>query len=448
MKCLNRQDNLNHQKRCCTAMKKNSRIRKFRKAVSHLLGLLTKALFSIYCALLYKISSKRKILFNIVRENNFVMLAPIYHRLRSDPRLHIRFTSALCHKYHKHVRRQMGWLRWFRYRPDKKEPALHFLKPYNIDPLKILSYRQVQWRRWDVCIEADYKSPRIQLPTKSIQIFHGFSGKFTSNGQNEKIDGTINRAAAKYDRLFCFSRKHVELFVRSGFLKRKDVALRIGFPKIDGLVDDSISRDKVLRSYGADPEKMSVLYAPSWNPELSLNNIGEELIELLSLRPWTLLVKLHPISRQSIGKIKGYTRENWAQFLDLRAKKRGFIYVRDQNSSRYLKAADILITDHGSTLYEYMLLNRPVLYYDTPKAKSIMTMPETLSKIREAAHLFKEPQEALELLNTGNFAEAPGMADARRQLAQERFYGVGGATERAVKAIYQLIQLSPSVTKG
>jgi hypothetical protein len=90
-----------------------------------------------------------------------------------------------------------------------------------------------------------------------------------------------------------------------------------------------------------------------------------------------------------------------------------------------------------------MLLNRPILYYDTPEARSIMTMPETLTMIRQATHQFQRPEEALELLNTGRFKDAPNMSKIRRQLSQERFYEVGGATKRAVKAIYDLIGLKP-----
>lgn len=419
-------------------MKRISRIRKFRKDILAIAGSLIKLLFDIYRALLYKVSSKRKILFNVVRENQFEMCAPIYHKLRNDPRLRIYFTSALCHNYYKRLKRTMGWLGRFKAVALSKQPALRLLAPY-IDSSGILSDQQVRWRRWDVCIEVQYHSPKIKLPTKWIQMFHGFAGKLTPDGENY----TVNKRAGKYDRLFCFSPKLVEHYIQSGYIKDEKAALCIGFPKLDGLVDGNITRDKVLQSYGADPSQMSVLYAPSWNPELSLNNIGEELIELLSNRQWTFLVKLHPISYQFVRRVEGYTRGDWDRFLDAQAAQGGLIYVRDQYSPRYLKAADVLITDHGSTLYEYMLLNRPVLYYDAPEAGSVMAMPETLPRIRRATRTFQRPQQALDLLSTGGFADTAGMAEARQQLAQERFYDVGGATERAVKAIYELIGLEP-----
>jgi len=403
-----------------------------------------KWLYKVYCSLLYRTSSKRKILFNVLLENHYELFAPVYTRLLKDPRLRIYFTSTLGHKYYKRLRREMSLFEQFKGRLFGKEPALRYLKPYDIDSSKILSPWQVRWRRWDICIEASYKPPRLIFPTKLIQVFHGFSGKFTLKGRSDKIDGTINPAAEKYDALFCLSPKHTELFLQAGFLKDKTSVLCVGFPKLDALVNGSISRDEVLRSYGADPSRMSVLYAPSWNPELSLNHIGEELIESLSHQKWTLLVKLHPSSYQFNGNIKGYIRNDWAQFLDALATQGRLIHVRDHCTCRYLKAADVLITDHGSTLYEYMLLNRPILYYDTPKASLIMTMPEKLPKIRQATHPFQRSQQTLDLLSTGGFADTAGMAEAREQLVQERFYDVGGATERVVKAVYRLIKLAPA----
>jgi hypothetical protein len=403
-----------------------------------------KLLFDIYCELLYRIITKRKILFNVLWENHFEIFAPIYDKLRTDPRLQIYFTSAYSRKYHKRLRHDTNRPQQSKAAVSKKEPALHLLKPYDVEPSKILSYKQVRWRRWDVCIEADYKTPRMILPTKLIQIFHGFSGKFTSNSEVSKFDGTINFAAGKYDKLFCFSPKHLELFLQSDFLKKdRTVAWCIGFPKLDGLVNDKVSRNELLRSYGADPSRMSVLYAPSWNPQLSLNRIGEELIELLSHRLWTLLVKLHPMSYQFYGAIEGYSRQNWYQFLNGLAKKRRLIHVQDQNSCRYLKSADILITDHGSTLYEYMLLNRPIFYYDTPEASSIMTMPEHLPSIREATHPFQKPQEVLKLLMKGKFTDILCKTEVRKRLVREHFYDVGGATNRAVSAVYELLDLEP-----
>lgn len=138
---------------------------------------------------------------------------------------------------------------------------------------------------------------------------------------------------------------------------------------------------------------------------MSLNTIGEKLIECLQSGPWTLLVKLHPMSCHTYAIPPGYSRTDWPQFLDKKARSGRLIHVTDQITARYLRAGDVLITDHGSTLYEYMVLGRPILYYDTPEAQAVMTMPETLTVIRQAVHTFQQPDQALQILTKGDLAK-------------------------------------------
>jgi CDP-glycerol glycerophosphotransferase (TagB/SpsB family) len=240
----------------------------------------------------------------------------------------------------------------------------------------------------------------------------------------------------------------------SGWLKNDGAAVLIGYPKLDGLIDGSFCRDEVLRSYGADPAKLSVLYAPSWCSNFSLEQIGDELTDLLSDGPWTLLVKLHPRSYQlktrSIGESMGH-KHNWREFLDDRAKQGRLIHVLDQDTCRYMTAADILITDQGSTLFEYMVLGRPILYYDTDEGNKYIYITGRLERIRRAAHSFQTPQEALELLKLfsgGQLHEGPDKAEAKKECVQEVFYDVGTATDRAVAAIYGLLELPFPGDKG
>ena len=70
-------------------------------------------------------------------------------------------------------------------------------------------------------------------------------------------------------------------------------------------------------------------------------------------------------------------------------------------------------------------------------------MPEKLPQIRKAVHSFSKAEQAIDLLKTGGYKDTEGMAETKRNLAEERFYDVGGATDRAVKAIYELLEIEP-----
>jgi hypothetical protein len=218
---------------------------------------------------LYKHSEDRTILFNITMNNHFAMYKRIYEKLTRDKRLRIYFTDSFS-----------GRRKW-----------LSFLLEQGVRAGQILGWRAVMLRRWDVCIDPDYYSPLVLRPTKWIQLYHGIVvGRRAGRGQNY----ALSRHLRKYDRVFCTSKSACEIFQTSGRLRNNDAARVIGYPKLDGLVDGSVSRDEVLRSYGADPARLSVLYAPTWPVPLSLEQIGDEMIDLLSDGPWTLLAKLHP----------------------------------------------------------------------------------------------------------------------------------------------------------
>jgi hypothetical protein len=373
---------------------------------------------------LYKRTDKRTILFNITMNNHFELFKRVYNRLNQDERLRICFTDSLS-----------GGRKW-----------LSFLLEQGVEAGQILGWEAVILRRWDVCIDPDYYSPVVLRPAKWVQTSHGVAGR---RRPDTGVDYTVSKRLRRYDKFFCYSKDQQELMRASGWLKSDGAAVLTGYPKLDGLVDGSFSRDEVLRSYGADPAKLSVLYAPSWCSEFSLEQIGDELIDLLSDGPWTLLVKLHPISYQpktrSLGEDRGH-KHNWRGFLDDRAKQGSLIHVLDQGTCRYMTAADILITDQGSTLFEYMVLGRPILYYDTDEGNKFIYIRGRLEKIRRAAHSFQTPQEALELLKSfsgGQLLDGLDKMQAKKECVQEVFYDVGRATDRAVAAIYELLQLEP-----
>jgi len=106
----------------------------------------------------------------------------------------------------------------------------------------------------------------------------------------------------------------------------------------------------------------------------------------------------------------------------------------------------VLITDHGSTLYEYMVLGRPILYYDTEQGNERIQIISRLEKIRRLAYCFSEPEEAVELVRSlpaGRLSDSTDMAAARKECVEEVFYGVGGATDRAIAAIYDVLKIRP-----
>src|SRR5262249_18653462 len=141
-------------------------------------------------------------------------------------------------------------------------------------------------------------------------------------------------------------------------------ACLIGMPKVDCLVDGTLRRDRILAEFGLDPSRPTVLYAPTWSPASSLNHLGVELVERLAQMPINLIVKLHARSRDPRPRYSGGV--DWMGRLEPILDRSHAFLARSANITPCLVAADVMVTDHSSCGFEYLLLDRPLVRIDMP----------------------------------------------------------------------------------
>ena len=112
-------------------------------------------------------------------------------------------------------------------------------------------------------------------------------------------------------------------------------------------------RRQLLASHGCE---RIVLYAPTFSPRLtSLPHIKEALTQLVAQRHVLLLVKLHPL-----------TRQEWVdEYRQLAQQYPHIIFEDDFAVSKYMLMADAMISDTSSTIYEMLLLDKPVVTLNT-----------------------------------------------------------------------------------
>jgi CDP-glycerol glycerophosphotransferase (TagB/SpsB family) len=167
--------------------------------------------------------------------------------------------------------------------------------------------------------------------------------------------------------------------------------------------------------------------------------MGEEVIERLAACGLQVIVKLHDRSYDR-GE-RGSGRVDWADRL---AKYDSHPLVRvahGGDSSPLLAASDVLISDHSSIAFEFMLLDRPVIVLDRPGlVQQAGINPEKVELLRSAAVVVQSavalPAAVLTVLRQ------PEMQSAERRLAASQlFYRPGTATDRAVDLIYMLVEL-------
>src|SRR6185437_5023434 len=102
------------------------------------------------------------------------------------------------------------------------------------------------------------------------------------------------------------------------------------------------------------------------------------------------------------------------------------------DSSPLLAAADVMVTDHSSIGFEYLVLDRPLVVFDAPDlARTARINPDKIVLLRSAATVVHTPGDTVRAAAAA-IAEPARLSAARRRIARDMFFDAGGATSRAV----------------
>ena len=213
-------------------------------------------------------------------------------------------------------------------------------------------------------------------------------------------------------------------------------------PKTDCLVDGSIDAETVVTQLGLDPARPTVLYAPTWSPASSLNAMGEEVVRGLSALGTNVIVKLHdrcldPREQYSggvdwIARLRPWLREGQA------------VLAPGSDISPCLVAADVMITDHSSAGFEFLLLDRPIVRIHRPELLQLASVhPDYAALLASVSETVETPVGVVDAVARA-LDEPARLSDARQRVAADLFYRPGSATARAVAALYEATELDPA----
>lgn len=358
----------------------------------------------------------RRVLVYVRAPMNFVVMAPVYRRMSTDPRVKFYFTTS----------------------PGASREADVYSEAE--DGLSVISAREAKLMKFDACLAADFIWLSLPRGTKRVQMFHGVAGKYTN------VYDTPEQSARIWDRLFFINQRRLRNFVRSGALDANSTAARlVGMPKVDCLVDGSLSRNAVLEKLGIDPDRKVVLYAPTWSAHSSLVTMGVELVEGLAAAGYAVIVKLHDRSHDPQHANSGGV--NWVSRLGQLLTDSGGHLAMSSDSCPYLAAADVMITDHSSVGFEYLLLDRPLVRIEVPQLLAEANVnPEYVELLAEASLSVRTAGEAVTAVEHG-INDPAQKSQARKEIATDLFHSAGSATSLAVKELYELLDLeAPRIT--
>ena len=215
------------------------------------------------------------------------------------------------------------------------------------------------------------------LPGVKVQVFHGYAG--------EKKGHWVIRHY--FDTYFTQGPHFTKGFERLAAKHNNFEVLETGWPRQDWVMqhlhDFDQEKKRILDEYKC---KQIVLYAPTFSPSLtSLPVMKEALVELTEKKDVVVMIKQHPL-----------TRAEWVEeYRQLANEHKRIIWVDDFSVAKYQLMADVMISDTSSTIYEFLLKDKPVITY---KASAQDIYWKDIADTSQLCEAFDEVQEKEEYI--------------------------------------------------
>jgi hypothetical protein len=297
---------------------------------------------------------------------------------------------------------------------------------------------QAEWQRFDLLVNADpWGAVTLRRCRHRVNFFHGVAGKYDLDcpvGLPAGFDIYSRVAFANVDRL----RRYLD----SGLVTPAQAVL-VGYPKLDALVNGAYDASTVRRGLGLDPSRPTALFGPTWSRASALHVAGEAIIDTLIATGFNVIAKLHDRSLQTSQRFTDGI--DWRQRLSRFVSSGAFALAPGADSSPYLAAADMMVTDHSSIGFEYLTLDRPLVVFDAPDLARVARInPDKIALLHSAATVVRDPDElAFAVQALRRSFEPRHLSEQRRTVASAMFFKPGTATQRALELCYGLLELTP-----
>lgn len=273
--------------------------------------------------------------------------------------------------------------------------------------------------------------PPLSLPR--VQIFHNTAvhkGFFFTR---------VQRVFSHFFLGGPIAREYFEKLVRP--IHPDAIALEIGYPKIDPLLQGSYDREAIRASWKFAEAAPIVLYAPTHGVTTvdfamagSVDIAGPAILDTLLDMGLNVVFRSHP----------------WNNYIDYRPlysrfrKHPRFRWEQDDDANRQLAAADLLVADCGGIVWEAAACDLPTVLYDIPdyfrRNRRFDSPPEGDPEdwIRPRLADVVPDIDALREAVDANLRD-PGRRRADRRLWRDRlYYNPGSAASAAAAALLEI----------
>ena len=266
--------------------------------------------------------------------------------------------------------------------------------------------------------------------TKNVMFQHGMAA-IKKIGFDMEVKKGIHAKhyVENYDAIFIEGKVETEI-LKHAMLQDEKVFFKTGLPRNDSLVNASNERVKrIKKKLNIPSDKKVILYAPTFreqNLDLDRNNYLPIPFDFKKLEKnlgekYIMVITAHYEVRKYLDTIPQnhfvYNAFGYPEINDL------------------LIIADILISDYSSIVFDYSILERPILcfgydYDDYLKQRGVYTNLETLF----SKGVLRTQEELIDAIQTMDYQKE---SEFTKKMIKEKYLeSYGDATEKAVKIIF------------
>lgn len=206
-----------------------------------------------------------------------------------------------------------------------------------------------------------FKYINLRKKTKLIQVWHAGVG-FKSVGYARFGFGgpePYNSCHRKYDYAIVGSKALIHVYEEVFGIEREKI-LPYGLPRLDNFLNEehiSEVKKRIFNKYHELECKKIILFAPTFrgkgqkNATYPYNKLDlDAIFNLCKEKEYIFLIKMHPFIKRKVDIPEEY-----------KTKIKDFSNYPDINELFYI--TDILITDYSSNIYDFSILNKPIILY-------------------------------------------------------------------------------------
>ncbi|MBL4643472.1 MAG: CDP-glycerol glycerophosphotransferase family protein [Flavobacteriaceae bacterium] len=177
------------------------------------------------------------------------------------------------------------------------------------------------------------------------QVFHGLAGEKKGHF----------RIRSYFDLYLTQGPYFTRWFSKAALKHENFKVIETGWPKLDvygkELYKYDADKNQLLVEYKA---RKIILFAPTFSPSLTCAPyLLKQIKQLSGNKEYVIVIKFHDLMAEEL--IVAYKK--------LANEVSNILFVEEQNIIKYLLISDMLISDTSSVVYEFLLLNKPVLTF-------------------------------------------------------------------------------------